>query len=111
MERDLGYLQRGGSGRGTFWTLSRSLAKRLGTEKVHESTVRIDWESAKTRVLSVLKQRAADSEPGLQSGDIRGITHFDRNQVYRLMQELRQENPEIKCTGHGRGAWHAWIRD
>jgi ATP-dependent DNA helicase RecG len=108
MEREADYIQRGGTGRGTFWTLSLTTAKRLDAGKLHEVTTRIDWESAKTRVLSVLKHRARANEPGLRSGEIRGITHFDRNQVFRLMTELREENLQITTTGHGRGARYAW---
>ena len=33
--------------------------------------------------------------------DIRQITHLDRNQVVRLMRELREENPSISAPGRG----------
>jgi hypothetical protein len=32
------------------------------------------------------------------------ITHYDRNQVVRLMLELRAENPDIWLEGAGRSA-------
>jgi len=32
------------------------------------------------------------------------LTHYDRNQVFRLMQELMGEVPEIHSTGKGRNA-------
>jgi ATP-dependent DNA helicase RecG len=41
---------------------------------------------------------------GLSNQDIRQITLFDRHQVFRLMNELRQENPEISEPGKGKGA-------
>lgn len=104
MERDSGWLERGGSGRSTYWTLSRALIRRLRADGHHETLSRIDWEAAKTRILSVLKQRQKDGEPGLRNSEIRSMTHFDRNQVFRLMQELRNENPKIASTGHGPGA-------
>ena len=104
MERDYGWLERGGSGRGTYWTLSRSLTKRLHAHGHQETLSRIDWEAAKTRILSVLKQRARDGESGLRNSEIRSMTHFDRNQVFRLMHELRKENPQIDSSGHGSGA-------
>jgi ATP-dependent DNA helicase RecG len=106
MERDLGWIQRGGTGRGTYWTLSRALAKQLNPSgKVHS---RIDWEAAKTRVLSVLMQRHQSGQEGLRNVEIRALTHFDRNQVFRLMRELQQENPQVSVTGHGVSARHVW---
>jgi hypothetical protein len=39
---------------------------------------RIDWEAAKTRVLSVLKLRSERKEAGLSNAEIRKITHLDR---------------------------------
>jgi ATP-dependent DNA helicase RecG len=75
---------------------------------LQESVTRIDWESAKTRVLSILKKRADASDDGLKNAEIRSITHYDRNQVFRLMRELQKENPQISVTGHGVGARHVW---
>jgi len=106
MERDDGFIERGGTGRGTYWSLSRKLVKELLPEA--KDHARIDWEAAKTRVLSVLKQRAEVGEAGLQNAEIRAVTHFDRNQVFRLMRELRSENPQLSVTGHGAGARHVW---
>lgn len=106
MERDYGWIERGGAGRGTYWTLSRRLVRDLlPQDKEH---ARIDWESAKTRILSILKQRSKDGEPGLRNAEIRALTHFDRNQVFRLMRELQTENPKVTVTGRGVGARHEW---
>ena len=102
MELDLGYLERGGTGRGTYWSLRPDLHRRLSAPGHPERNRRIDWEAAKTRVLSVLMDRAKRGEPGLSNEEIRGITHLDRNQVRRLMQELMKENPHIKKTGERR---------
>ena len=102
MERDLGYLERGGTGRGTYWRLRPDLHRRLSAPGHPERDRRIDWEAAKTRVLSVLMERAKRSEPGLSNEEIRSITHLDRNQVRRLMQELMKENPQIQKTGERR---------
>jgi len=65
---------------------------------------RIDWEAAKTRVYSVLKQRFERGEPGLSNADIRKITHLDRNQVLKLMRELITEHSEIAYPGRGKYA-------
>src|SRR6266581_3532503 len=80
MERELGYLEGGGAGRGTYWTLRPDLHRRLSAPAHPERDRRLDWEAAKTRVLSVLKQRAERKEPGLSNADVRAITHFDRRQ-------------------------------
>jgi ATP-dependent DNA helicase RecG len=108
MERDLGWIQRGGTGRGTYWTLSLSLARSLRPDGFQESVTRIDWESAKTRVLSMLKQRATASQPGMSNAEIRSILKYHRNQVFKLLQELRQENPQVITAGHGAGARYEW---
>lgn len=104
MERDLGYLERGGTGRGTYWILRHDLHGRLISSGQPDRDRRIDWEAAKTRILSVLKVRANHDEPGLSNADIRRITHLDRNQVLRLMRELKSENTEISGPGRGRYA-------
>lgn len=108
MERDYGWIQRGGTGRGTYWTLSLPLARSLRPDGFQESVTRIDWESAKTRVLSVLMQRHQSAQEGLRNAEIRALTHFDRNQVFRLMRELQEENPQVSVTGHGVSARHVW---
>lgn len=108
MERECGYIERGGTGRGAYWFLSAKLAQRLRPGFQDEAQRRIDWESAKTRVLSILKQRAERNEGGISNREIRAITHYDRNQTYRLMKELRAENPRIVTEGHGMGAFYAW---
>jgi len=103
MELDLGYVERGGTGRGTYWILRHDLHRRLSAPGHAERDRRIDWEAAKTRVLSVLKQRAERGEPGLSNAEIRQITHFDRAQVKRLMAELNREKAAT-VSGRGRGA-------
>jgi ATP-dependent DNA helicase RecG len=103
METDLGYLERGGTGRGTYWTLRHDLHRRLSAPGHPERNRRIEWEAAKTRVVSVLRQRAQRQEPGLTNAEIRKITHFDRSQVKRLMAELAQEDTAYRDK-RGRGA-------
>jgi len=104
MEKGLEYLERGGTGRGTYWVLRPELHRRLSASGHPERDRRIDWEAAKTRVLSILKMRAERSEPGLTNREIRQITHLDRSQSYRLMRQLIQENPTIKPPRRGRYA-------
>lgn len=109
MERGFDYLERGGpTGRGTYWTLRPDLHAALAAPGDPERDRRIDWEAAKTRVLSVLKGRSRKTEPGLTNAEIRRITHFDRNQVTRLMKELREEVPQVSSLSRGAGAHYQW---
>lgn len=98
-----GYLERGGTGRGTYWTLRSDLRRKLMVPGHPDRDRRIDWEAAKTRVLSVLRQRADRSEEGLSNAEIRQITHLDRYQVVRLMRQLQEEYSDIDRVGRGRG--------
>lgn len=108
MERDFGYLERGGTGKGRYWTLNPELQRLLAPEKNPDRLRRMDWEAAKTRVLSVLKDRAKKGN-GLTNEEIRRMTHLDRHQAWRLMDELRTENPgRITKPGPGRGARYTY---
>jgi ATP-dependent DNA helicase RecG len=103
MERQ-GYVEHGGSGRGAYWSIHPELYARLRADGNAETRRRIDWDAAKTRVLSILIERARRGEAGLSNKEIRQITRFDRNHVYRLMRELREENPQIQPPGKGKHA-------
>lgn len=108
MERDHAYLERGGTGRGAYWVLRAKLAQLLRPGSQDEAQRRINWEGAKTRILSILKQRAERQEGGISNKEIRAITHYGRNQVVRLMHELHCEAPQIKRRGHGAGSKYVW---
>jgi ATP-dependent DNA helicase RecG len=99
-----GYVEHGGSGRGSYWNMDSALYKKLSGESDADKRRRIDWEAAKTRVLSILKERADKGEKGLSNEEIRQITHFDRNHVWRLMIELQSGNSHIQPPGRGRYA-------
>jgi ATP-dependent DNA helicase RecG len=109
MESELGYLERGGTGRGTYWILRRDLHRRFSASEHLERNLRIDWEAAKTRVLSVLIERQKRGEAGLSNEEIRQITHFDRNQSRRLILELIDENKKIKQVGKRRWARYEYF--
>jgi|AntDeeMinimDraft_4_1070355.scaffolds.fasta_scaffold00809_3 ATP-dependent DNA helicase RecG len=98
------YVEHGGSGRGAYWSIHPELYARLSTHGNAETRRRIDWDAAKTRVLSVLVEREKRGDPGLTNHEVRRITRFDRNHAYRLMRELRAENPEIQPPGRGKYA-------
>ena len=108
MESEWHYLERGGTGRGTYWTLAPDVFRRLRETGTPERDRRIDWEAAKTRILSILRQRADRGEPGLSNKEIRGIAHLDRNQASRLMRELRTEVPQIHLLGAKKGSRYAY---
>jgi len=108
MERSLGYLERGGTGRGTYWSLRPEIHARLSAGGHPERDRRIEWEAAKSRVRRVLMERTKRGEPGLSNEEIRKITHFDRNQARRLIKELMQENREIQQEGQRRWARYAY---
>lgn len=105
MEVEREYLERGGTGRGTYWRLRATLYDRI-VNRIPDRSRRIDWEAAKTRVLSVLKQRTANNETGLTNAEIRLLTYLDRRQVKRLMTELREEG---HVTILGQGRYSQWI--
>jgi ATP-dependent DNA helicase RecG len=97
-----GYIEHGGTKRGAYWCMSPALYTRLADDGQAEKRRRIDWEAAKTRVLSILMERAKRAEAGLSNQEIRQITHYDRNQARRLMQELLAENHQITQSGERR---------
>lgn len=109
MARLHGYLERGGAGRGAWWRVAARLHRQLAGPGHPERDRRIDWEAAKTRVLSVLKERERRGEPGLTNAEIRHIAALSRSHALRLMRELKTENPAIQAPGKGRYA--AWRHD
>jgi ATP-dependent DNA helicase RecG len=103
-----GYIEHGGSGRGTYWSLRPELHRRLAGSEHGERSRRIDWEAAKTRVLSILMERAKRGEDGLKNAELRSITKFTRNQVISLLKELSSETGKIGRSGHGAGSRYEW---
>jgi ATP-dependent DNA helicase RecG len=101
------YLERGGTGRGSWWRMKPALHRRLEGLGHAERDQRIDWDVAKTRVLNMLKQRARRGEPGLTNAGIREVTAYDRQQVNRLIHELEAEG--VRIQGHGRGSCYTYI--
>lgn len=110
MERSLEYLERGGTGRGTYWTLRSDIHAQVGAPGHPERDRRLDWEAAKTRVLSVMRQRQTREERPLANADVRTLTHLDRRQVNRLLHELEAEGV-ARIEGHGRGARYVLTED
>jgi ATP-dependent DNA helicase RecG len=110
MERNRGWVERGGTGRSTYWTLAADLHQRLATPGHPDRDRRMDWEAAKTRVLSVLMRRTRNGQAGLSNSELRQVTHLDREQVKRLMAQLRADD-QVEMTGTRRGSvWVAKMR-
>ncbi len=100
--------ERGGVGRSIYWSISPSLHRQLSDSEDMEHHRRIERDAAKTRILSILIERARRGEPGLSNSDIRRITHYDRNQVYSLMKELKKEESRIIGPGKGHTATYKY---
>jgi len=88
----------------TYWKLKIKFRKRISATGNMERDFRIDWEVAKTRILSILKQRFEQDKSGLSNAEIRQLVNMIRQQVIRLMKELIDENPDIPHPGRGKYA-------
>jgi ATP-dependent DNA helicase RecG len=104
MEHDRGYLEHGGSGRSLYWALHPAIHRELELEGHPYGDRRTEWEAAKMHVLSMLRQQKDSSEKFLTNADIRKITRLNRDQVKRLMKDLRDQHPQITYTGNRRSA-------
>lgn len=88
------YLEQGGYGKGSYWSIAPSLYRKLADDGNNESRRRIEWDAAKTRVLSMLMDRAKRGEAGISNQEIRQVTKFSRSHALRLIKELQAENPD-----------------
>ncbi len=89
-----------GKGRGRFFELTMAAHKMLVDGISYDRDRTLDAEAIKVRVLSILKDRPLSNKEISQIGDL------TRNQVFKLMSELRREG-DVRCQGHGKGAqWH-----
>jgi ATP-dependent DNA helicase RecG len=104
MEHERGYLEHGGSGRSLYWALHPVIYRELELKGHPYGDRRTEWESAKMHVLSMLRQQKDSSDNYLTNTDIRKITRLNRDQVKRLMRELRDQHPQITYDGNRRSA-------
>jgi len=104
MEHERGYLEHGGSGRSYYCSLVPALHRELDLTGNPYGDRRIEWDAAKTRILSVLQQKQGRTDRFLKNAEARQITHLNRYQVTRLLNELMEENPAVKKDGCARGA-------
>lgn len=103
LERERSHLERGGSGRGTFWRLSRPTGKRLSLDAEHLRPLRTNLETAKTRIVAMLRR---EGSRGMSNTELRGLALLTREQVKRVMSELRDEGV-VESVGERRGA--RWV--
>lgn len=108
MEHERGYLEHGGAGRSHYWSLVPALHRDLDLTGHPYGDRRIEWDAAKTRILSVLQQKQGRADKFLKNAEARQITHLDRYQVTRLMNELMKENSFVKKKGKNRGAQYSY---
>jgi ATP-dependent DNA helicase RecG len=104
MEFQSGYIEHGGSGKSLYWSLHPTVHWDLDLTGHPFGERRTHWEAAKMHVLNVLIERKDSSGNWLTNEDIRTITRFNREQVKRLMRELRRQYPEIMVTGNRRSS-------
>lgn len=98
MENELELLQAGGASKGKYYSLKAKIYSMLEKDMEYNRDKRLDKESIKMRLLSILKER------NLNNMEIRQMTGMERQQVLRLMREL--EEHEVKVSGSGRGAYY-----
>ncbi len=58
--------------------------------------------------VSILIERSKRKENGITNKEIRQVTHYNRQQVTRLINQLRKEHTQIQIEGHGAGAHYIW---
>jgi ATP-dependent DNA helicase RecG len=104
MQNARDYIERGGTGKGTYWRLCSSVHRKIKASGHPDRSRRIETEAAKTLIVSVLKQRMDGKDPFIRNEELREITQLDRYHIKEIMAELRQEVPEITLTGKGRGS-------
>jgi ATP-dependent DNA helicase RecG len=104
MESARDYIERGGSGAGTYWRLCSQIHRQIKAPGHPDRSRRIEIEAAKTRIVSVLKQRMNDEIPFIKNEELRQITQLDRHQIAEIMTELRREIPNITLVGTRRGS-------
>jgi ATP-dependent DNA helicase RecG len=99
-----GYLSQMGTSSKPQWIFSEELRDRFAISNGSGKLSKENWNAAKAAVLEELVERAENGQEGLSNSDIRKMTSLDRNQVFRMMTELREANPEISVPEKGRSA-------
>lgn len=93
MENNLKLIESGGTLNKRYYTMARAVYAEIGSDAEYERDKRLDRESIKLRILSILKDR------NLTNREIRQITGLSRYQVIRLMHELETEGVKMEIKG------------
>jgi len=100
IEKELDLIQSGGIAKGKYYTLKPSTYTILEKDAQYDRDKRLDKESIKIRILTLLKERNLTNE------EIRQFTGLTKLQIIRLMHEL--ENDGVKIFNRGRAS-HYYI--
>ncbi len=98
MESQLRLLQSGGASKGKYYTLKASVYALLEHDTEYNRDKRLDKESMKIRILTLLKERNLTNE------EIRQFTGLTKLQVVRIMHEL--EIHGVKLAQKGRSSYY-----
>ncbi len=93
MENNLRLIQSGGTVKKRYYSLTREMYALLQKGVDYDRDRRLDKESVKMRILSILKER------NLSNHEVRQMTGLGRYQVIRLMKELEEENVKLENKG------------
>lgn len=93
MENNLRLIQSGGTVKKKYYSLTREMYALLEKGIDYDRDKRLDKESIKMRILSILKER------NLNNHEIRQMTGMSRYQVIRLMKELEEEGVTLENKG------------
>jgi hypothetical protein len=96
--RERQYLDPRGRGKGTAYRLARRLSDLLRGTPATDDDVVLDREAVRLRLLKVLAERGS-----LTNAEIRRLSGFGRQEVIRLMRELRNSG-DVVLQGKGRAA-------
>jgi len=93
MENELKLIQSGGAVNKKYYYLTRKIYSMLEKGIEYDRDKRLDSESIKVRILSILKER------NLTNAEVRQITGMDRQQVIKLMKALKEQDVRLEKKG------------
>ncbi len=93
MENNLKLIQSGGTIKKKYYTFTREVYSMIEKDTEYDRDKRLDRESIKMRILSILKER------NLTNADIRQMTGLERHQVIRFMKELEEQGVKMEKKG------------
>lgn len=93
MENNLKLIQSGGTIKKKYYTFTREVYSMIEKDTEYDRDKRLDRESIKMRILSILKER------NLTNADIRQMTGLERLQVVRFMKELEEQGVKMEKKG------------